>query len=162
MSRREELVEEVWGAFLDSGRALHARARAGVSSGGLTFPRVALLRFIVHRGRTSSKDLAAAMRVSTANLPGLLDKLESDGFVTRRRDAADRRVVYVEATQKGRRKLRSLWLAAMREISGEFEDWSVGDLKTFRDQLARIGSDACPGGCRRSLPVVHPRGRESP
>jgi DNA-binding MarR family transcriptional regulator len=149
LSKREDLIEDVWGAFLASGRALHSRARAGVSTGGLTFPRVTILRILVHGGKTSSKALAEAMRVTSANLPGLLDKLESDGFVTRRRDATDRRVVYVEATPKGRRKLGSLWRAAMHEIAAEFVGWSDRDLRTFRDLLARIGPADCAAACGR-------------
>ncbi|MGI0150647.1 MAG: MarR family winged helix-turn-helix transcriptional regulator [Thermoplasmata archaeon] len=158
LPERDDLIEQVWCAFLASGRALHARARAGVSTGGLTFPRVTLLRLIVHRGKSSSKDLADAMRVSTADLPGLLDKLESAGFVTRRRDASDRRVVYVEATAKGRRKLASLWRAAMREIAIGFADWGERDLRAFRSSLTRIGPAECGAG--RAPPVLHPRRRE--
>jgi DNA-binding MarR family transcriptional regulator len=96
------------------------------------------------------------MRVTSANLPGLLDKLEADGFVTRRRDATDRRVVYVEATPKGRRKLGALWRAAMREIAAEFAGWSDRDLRTFRALLARIGPAECGPGCAPALPMAHP------
>ena len=156
MSRRGDLIEEVWGAYLASGRALHSRARAGVSRGGLTFPRVTVLRLIVHGGKTSSKDLAEAMQVSSANHPGLLDKLESDGFVTRRRDAKDRRVVFVEATSKGRRKLSSLWRAAMQEFAVEFEDWSDKDLRAFRDMLTRISPMGCARFCGRAFSLPRP------
>jgi DNA-binding MarR family transcriptional regulator len=160
LSERDDLIEEVWGAFLASGRALHSRARAGVSTGGLTFPRVTILRLVVHGGKTSSRDLAEAMRVTSANLPGPLDKLESEGYVSRRRDATDRRVVYVEATPKGRRKLGSLWRAAMHEIAAEFEGWSDRDLRNFRGMLARIGPGDCARDCGRGPPAPSPRRRK--
>lgn len=138
-SGRETLVDDVWCAFLSAGRVIHARARLGASSGGLTMPRVTLLRLIVHRGRSSSKELAAALGVSTADLPGLLEKLETDALVTRERGTTDRRVVYVEATANGRRKLESLRRAAMRELEAEFVDWNSRDLRNLRDLLVRIG-----------------------
>lgn len=162
LSNREEQIEALWLVFLSSSRALHARARAGVASGGLTFPRVTLLRLLVHRGKATSKDLAHWMGVTTADLPGLLDKLETEGLVTRRRDVTDRRVVYVEATRKGRRKLESLWLAAMRGISIEFEDWSDRDVQTLRDLLARIGPGECGPGCGPSLRAPGVRRRKNP
>ncbi len=142
-AEREALVEGVWCAYQASSRVLHARARAGLIRGGLTFPRVLVLRLLVHRGRASSKELARAMGVSTADLPGLLDKLESDRFVTRRRDATDRRVVYVEATPRGRRKLRALWRAAIRELTGGFAEWSDAELGTLRDLLVRLAPFDC-------------------
>jgi DNA-binding MarR family transcriptional regulator len=161
LRKRADLIEEVWGAFLTSGRALHSRVRAGVSTGGLTFPRVTILRLLVHGGKTSSKDLAEAMRVTSADLPGLLDKLESEGYVTRRRDKADRRVVSVEATPKGRRKLGALWRAAMEEVAGVFEEWSDRDLRAFRDLLTRIGPAECGRACARPRSDTPPRRRRN-
>jgi DNA-binding MarR family transcriptional regulator len=153
-SARDALVEETWFAFRSSERALHERTRAGVASGGLTFPRVALLRLLVHRGRATSRDLAQALGVTSANLPGLLDKLEADGYVTRTRDRSDRRVVYVDATPKGRKKLKALWRAALRELTTGFASWTDQDLRTLRDLLARIGREGCGTDCGSGLRVL--------
>lgn len=161
-SKRPLLVEEVWCAFLASGRSLHSRARAGVSAGGLTVPRVSLLRLIVARGRTTSKELAEAMRVSTADLPGLLEKLEAEGFVTRRRTTSDRRVIAVEPTTKGRRKLQALWRAAMKQIGVEFSDWSERDLRSFRDLLLRIQPAPCAPVDMQRLPMLGSRRGDPP
>jgi MarR family transcriptional regulator, 2-MHQ and catechol-resistance regulon repressor len=151
---RDALIEELWFAFRTSERALHERTRAGVASGGLTFPRVTLLRLLVHRGRATSRDLAEALGVTSANLPGLLDKLEADGYVTRTRDRSDRRVVYVEVTAKGRKKLRALWRAALRALASGFAAWSDQDLRGLRDLLARIGREGCGTGCAPGLTVL--------
>ncbi len=127
-----------------------------MAAAGVTFPRVLLLRIIAARGRSSSKDLATVMGVTTANLPGLLDKLEADGYVTRKRDATDRRVVLVEATSGGRKKLKELWRAGMQELGKEFEDWTDRDLQTLRDLLTRVASTGCSPDFDTELPMVQP------
>ena len=153
---RRAVVEAIFVAHRGSGRVLHSRTRSGLSSGGLTFPRVLLLRIVAARGKSSSKELAARMGVTSANLPGLLDKLEADGYVTRTRDAKDRRIVYVQATPTGRRKLRDLWRAGMRELAKEFEGWTDGDLRTLRDLLTRIAMSRIDLWCGPKLLTIQP------
>ena len=158
-TQRNRLVDEVWCAFLGSGRAIHARARVGISSGGLTMPRVTLLRIIVYRGKSSSRELAESMGVSSPDLPGLLDKLAGEGLITRERSSKDRRVVLVESTPKGRRKLESLRRAAIDELARMFDEWSDADLRTFRDLLARTAPRNYCVPSRDALPVIPANGR---
>lgn len=135
-----------------------------MSSHGLTFPRVLLLRVIASRGRSSSTELATVLRVTTANLPGLLDRLEADGYVTRTRDAKDRRILCVEATASGRRKLKALWRAGMRELTKEFGSWTDHDLLVLRDLLTRLAaSDLGPIRGPQLVPIraAPARGRRS-
>ena len=164
---RRALIEAIFAAHRTSGRVLHTRIRAGMAAGGFTFPRILLLRIAAARGRSSSRDLAEALGVTTADLPGLLDKLESDGYVTRRRDPSDRRVVYVEATPKGRNKLRELWRTGMRELGKEFKDWTARDLRALRDLLTRVAISKGNSQCGTDLLTIQPvrpagrRGRRS-
>jgi len=125
-------------------------------------PRVTLLRNVVHRGRSSSKELAESIGVTTADLPGLLGKLEAEGFVTRTRSTTDRRVVHVQATPKGERKLESLRRAAMRELAKEFAGWSDRDLRSLRDLLAKVGSSYCDPSCGPTPRVLTKRRTGSP
>ncbi len=125
-------------------------------------PRVTLLRIIVYRGKSSSKALAESMGVSTPDLPGLLDKLAAEGLISRERSSTDRRVVLVQATPKGRRKLKSLRRAAIDELAKMFEQWNDSDLRTFRDLLARTAPrNYClpSGGTLPVLPVDRPGSR---
>lgn len=154
---RDALVEELWFAFRQAERTLHDRTRVGIAAGGMTFPRVTILRILVHGGPASSTSLAEALGVTTANLPGLLDKLEADGLVSRTRDRTDKRVVHVAATASGRKMLSSLWRAAMQELGRGFEDWTERDLQSLVSSLARIGGARCGPGCLAPLPMLRPR-----
>jgi DNA-binding MarR family transcriptional regulator len=56
-------------------------------------------------GSGTQQALAAALRIDRTNLVGLLNELETDGLITRRRSTDDRRRHIVELTDHGARRL---------------------------------------------------------
>ena len=105
---------------------------------GLPFSRFVILRLLVFRGPATSKALAGAMGVTTANMPGLIDRLEADGLVTRTRNRKDRREILVEVTAKGRKVFLRLRDTAVAELMGAFEGWSEEELRAFVEALKRF------------------------
>lgn len=51
---------------------------------------------------------ARAMRLSTAALTSIADRLETLGFITRRPARVDRRVIWLELTQRGKEALQDI------------------------------------------------------
>jgi DNA-binding MarR family transcriptional regulator len=68
---------------------------------GLTGPRAHLLWELHHRGPTTQRALADALRVSARNITGLVDGLVDTGFVTREPHPTDRRATLVCFTELG-------------------------------------------------------------
>ncbi|HEX6331597.1 MAG TPA: MarR family transcriptional regulator [Actinomycetota bacterium] len=60
-------------------------------------------------GEMESRDLAAAVGVSRPTSTGVVTTLEGRGFVQRRRNAADGRMVRVSLTDRGRAKIEELF-----------------------------------------------------
>ncbi|HSJ50651.1 MAG TPA: MarR family transcriptional regulator [Actinomycetota bacterium] len=60
-------------------------------------------------GEMESRDLAAAVGVSRPTSTGVVTTLERRGFVQRRRNAADGRMVRVSLTDQGRDKIEELF-----------------------------------------------------
>jgi DNA-binding MarR family transcriptional regulator len=54
-----------------------------------------------HEGSLAMGDLARRVAVTEKTITGLVDRLERDGLVERRRDGADRRVIHVALTARG-------------------------------------------------------------
>jgi DNA-binding MarR family transcriptional regulator len=110
--------------------------------------------------RATSRELADAMGVTTGNIPGLLDKLEAEGLVTRARSTKDRRAVNAAVTAKGRAEFREMVRGMVDDLVRAFEGWTNGDLAALGDPLARLlPQDRCPPGTiakrspsRRSTP----------
>ena len=68
---------------------------------GLTPARTHLLWELFHRGPSTQRVLADALRVSARNVTGLVDGLEETGFVKRGPHPGDRRALLVTLTDQG-------------------------------------------------------------
>ena len=87
--------------------ALHLLRRLRIEDDilGVSPPRLSALSVVVSAGPLAIGALAAAEGVAAPTMTRLVDGLERDGLVRRRRDPADARGVLVEATPAGKRVL---------------------------------------------------------
>lgn len=113
----------------------------------LTFNQVSIL-FILQqcckqKQQLSMHKLSEILVVSLANTSGLVDRLERDKYVKRKRNTGDRRTNYLELTNKGAEiveKLQSHWPPpGMKELDTFFKDIPQQEQKVFIDILNGIG-----------------------
>lgn len=81
------------------------RLRAAHTTVGLSPRQFQLLGLLHDRGPMGQRELGAGMEIDPSVLVTMLNPLEEDGFVTRRRDAADRRRHVVSLTDAGTKRL---------------------------------------------------------
>lgn len=62
-----------------------------------------ILSILDHRPEMSQKEIADVMEVSTATVAVTLKKLEKNGYVVKKMDAADNRINKIFLTEKGKR-----------------------------------------------------------
>ena len=67
----------------------------------LTYPQYLVMMALWERAPRTVKDLGQALDLDSGTLTPLLKRLETAGFVTRRRDAEDERRVQIELTVAG-------------------------------------------------------------
>ncbi|MCU1358836.1 MAG: regulatory protein MarR [Ilumatobacteraceae bacterium] len=95
-----------------------ARLLRQQDEGGLGATSTAALSSVKNRGPMTLGELAACEQVAPPTMTKVVEKLESQGFVTRQVDPKDRRVTRVTVTPAGKRHLdatrarRTSWLAA--------------------------------------------------
>lgn len=82
----------------------------------LTAGQLGVLQAIEERGPTSLRELGQRLFRSGPNMTIVVDNLERAGLVRRVRSATDRRVVLVEGTAEGMRRLRRAYPAYLRTI----------------------------------------------
>jgi DNA-binding MarR family transcriptional regulator len=102
---------------------------------GVSPPRLSALSVVVYAGPLAIGALAAAEGVAAPTMTRLVDGLEHDGFVRRRRDPADARGVLVEATPAGKRILT-------RGRAQRVQTLAAGLAGLSDDELAAIGRGA--------------------
>ncbi len=82
-------------------RSLRDPLAASCAELDLSAPQVHTLLALGHEGALAMGDLARRVAVTEKTITGLVDRLQRDGLVERRRDGADRRVIHVGLTPAG-------------------------------------------------------------
>ena len=113
----EELVGSATFLLKRLGFAAKERSLKAYEQTGLHPYHFAILLVLNERSLETQGAIADALGYDRGQLVGLLDELEEQGLVERRRDANDRRRHLVSLTPEGKRTLRRL-----RALSRETED----------------------------------------
>lgn len=79
-------------------------------------------------GPASMRQLAESLDVSDAGATGVVDRMEKRGLVERRRDAGDRRVVFVHITDAGRHVFEELAAHHRERLSKLLDELSQADM----------------------------------
>jgi DNA-binding MarR family transcriptional regulator len=114
--------------------------------GGLPQGLTSALATIVKLGPMTLGDVAARERIAPPSVTKAVEQLVARGLVTRAADAADRRVVLVEATSAGRgfleanRARRDEWLAHQLEQLDSVEVAQLGALLDVLEHLVEVAT----------------------
>ena len=98
--------EEVLVALRQIMRATDLHSKQLKKLTGLTTPQLVVLLSLQDRGDVSVGVLADRISLSQATVTSILDRLERQELVSRRRNEQDRRKVHIDLTEAGRERLR--------------------------------------------------------
>jgi DNA-binding MarR family transcriptional regulator len=143
---REEAHEAALDRVLELVVLLNEDMTQNLAREGLSGSRAHLLWELSHRGPSTQRVLAQALKVSARNITGLVDGLAATGFVTREPHPTDRRATLVtvtargaasaEAMKKAHRELAWALFAGMPDVRF---DGFVGGLGEVLDRLRDLG-----------------------
>ncbi|MCO5987590.1 MarR family transcriptional regulator [Actinoallomurus spadix] len=102
---------------------------------GLTPHGLAVLASLERGSALTQRELARRCGVAPSTLNHTVDHLERSGWIERRRDVADRRLVRLALTETGRRQLRQAQDAAGREMEPMLDHLPPADERIVRDFL---------------------------
>lgn len=137
---------------------------------GLTGPQLIVVKMLEPVGRLSLSELSWKIRARNSTVTGIIDRMEREGLVARRRSDEDRRVVHIELTAKGRRLARDIRIEPFeifRTVLSELSVRDAADLKRIVTRLARrvrklVERSAESGPAEiLSAPRSSPRGRSA-
>jgi DNA-binding MarR family transcriptional regulator len=114
------------------------RIEAVFASQGITFQHWVVLMHLRDGLATSIAELCRETRHDSGAMTRLIDQLEERGFIGRRRQAADRRVVDLALTSAGRKMVESLIPLATETLNDVLADFSRAEVKQLQDMLRRI------------------------
>jgi MarR family transcriptional regulator, organic hydroperoxide resistance regulator len=70
---------------------------------GLTGPQLTVVKLLEQLGDLSLSSLSSRIKAQNSTVTGIIDRMEREGLVKRERSEADRRIVLIRLTPKGRR-----------------------------------------------------------
>jgi MarR family transcriptional regulator, 2-MHQ and catechol-resistance regulon repressor len=111
-----------------------------VAEYGLTVPQFGVLEALHHVGPMSLGELADRLLVTGGNITYVMDKLEDQGLVHRRRSERDRRVVEAHLSCAGRELIQGVFpghAAHVRAMVAHLSDGEVGELRTLLKKLGK-------------------------
>jgi len=98
-------------------RSMKRTLEARLATYGITASQYVLLAILAHRDGLSQTQLGNRLSFDNPTVTGVIDRMERDGLVERRRTSSDRRVINIFLTQKAREILSDL-----QEIADEVND----------------------------------------
>ena len=104
----EKLTRRIVELHRQVNRAIRERTLDSWVKLDLTVPQLKSLFYISRHGRMNPSGLATGIRVTPANVTGIVDRLVEQGLLIRSADADDRRISWLTLTDKGKTLINDL------------------------------------------------------
>lgn len=119
-------------------RAIDKFSRQLMHQFKLTTPQLVCLRTISRFERITPGELAMSVFLSQATLSGVLDRLEERGLVMRKRDDQDKRRVWLELTDSGRKLVENAPSPLHDKFSRRFRKLPHEEQRRINEVLQRM------------------------
>lgn len=107
---------------------------------GVTGPQLAVVKMLEPVGKLSLSELSWKIRARNSTVTGIIDRMEREGLVERRRSEDDRRVIHIQLTKKGQRLAGEIPVEPVqifRQILSELSPRDAAELSRILTRLAR-------------------------
>jgi MarR family transcriptional regulator, 2-MHQ and catechol-resistance regulon repressor len=132
-------------AFINLTRAantLNAALALKLEAQGLTVSQFGTLEALYHLGPLCQHEIAAKLLKSGGNITMVIDNLEKHGWVKRRRVANDRRMLRIELTATGRRRIAQVLPPHVAAIMSAMSALSDSEQEVLRALCRKLGRGA--------------------
>lgn len=116
-----------------------ARRQANeLCKGKITFPQFLILDFLSRESESTMTDISRFMRVTTATMTGIVNRLVEAGYCQRIFNPQDRRIVMIKLTSRGDNIVRKINEQRRRMIVDIFGKLSLKERDDYLRILTRI------------------------
>jgi len=137
-NRREQTIREIIQSFRKILLVVdHFSAELKVKH-NITGPQAGTLKIIASNGPISLTDVCNRTFRHITTVGGIVDRLERDGYVVKKRDTADRRRVLLVATPKGKRLASSAPFSGPLRAMNALERLSTREILKINEAMGTL------------------------
>ncbi len=133
-SKKEMRALDSYIKLMRAADTINSAVNLSLSKFGLTESQFNVLDALYHLGPLSQKGLGYKLLKSGGNITMVIDNLEKDAYVERRRSTEDRRIFFVHLTKEGEKKLEEILPVQVNFITNEINRLN----KTEQIELQRL------------------------
>ena len=112
----------------------------------LSVSQFAVLEALYHLGELSQREVGAKILKTAGNVTTVVDNLVKKGFVRRRREPPDRRIVFVDLTDRGRALIEGFFPSRAATIRETMSVLSASEQEELQRLCKKLGVGASLGG----------------
>jgi DNA-binding MarR family transcriptional regulator len=142
MSKETELADSIVHRYLTLVRYQRHVSDLIRRTANISGRQAGLLLWLVGNGPRTVGQISQYLYVRDATTSSLLDRMERDGFVTRRRGSTDNRKVYVEPTERGREIALQLPMSMVTSLRARLPELPLAELEQIEAALQRLSAVA--------------------
>lgn len=119
---RAKKIEKIFHNFYIIKRAFVESNRLSGANYGITIGQASVMRTLMHEGRKTMGEMSKLLGVSKGATTQLLNKLIDEGLIIRIPGDNDRRVIFVELSEKGKEYIETIRRSITDRIADLFND----------------------------------------
>lgn len=133
-SKKEMQALNTYIKFVRAAESLNSKINLGLIEFGLTESQFGVLDALFHLGPLKQKEIGRKILKSGGNITMVIDNLEKQHLVKRKRGEKDKRYFIIHLTKNGNRKITEVLPEIVKIIKGHFEVLNSAEQK----ELARL------------------------
>jgi outer membrane protein len=119
----------------------------------ITLPQFLVLDFLSRNEKSTMNTLAKHLRITPPATTGLIDRLINQELVTRNNDIKDRRIIWIELTQKGQAMVSAIKKQKIQGIVNMFSHISTEDRSRYLNVLEQLVQASAAPAVPKKKPV---------
>lgn len=139
-SKSEVVTLNAFIKLMRATESLNNRLNRHLSDVNLTVSQFGTLEMLLHLGPLNQRMIGEKLLKSGGNITMVIDNLEKQGYVVRKKDPDDRRAVLIHLRPKGKRLIEGFFPKHLEKIKEEFSVLSDEEKKTLADICKKLGT----------------------
>jgi len=135
----ENLSLKSFVVLMKSSKAVQEQIKIDIDNYGMRTSDFTVLEALYHKGRQTVKQISDAVLINTGSITYVIDKLETKGLLERSDCKEDRRVVYIQITDHGKKFMDEIFPKHQMVIEEIFSDLTLEEKESLIELLKRVG-----------------------